>query len=193
MEVFFLIWHLAPNPSLKSVAVPFLLTFKGQFLPGIELFSTTKCIGPILDLPWVCLCYSTWERVPAWALDAQPGRWWQHRRVRMGSASSSWAWASLGRKTRFGGRQGNVENSSRFCKLSHRTWLMPLSLGKGRDYTAFCLGWQRPQTASPPQHMVWSVTICIHFCAIIFSGTCAGFKETEEYAGFLWIASKLKW
>lgn len=128
-----------------------------------------------------------------WALDAQPGQWWQHMRVRKGSASSSWAWAALERKAGFGGRQGNVENSSRSCKLSHRRWLIPLSLGKGRDDTAFCLGWQQRQTVSLPQHMVWSVTIYIHFYAIIFSGTCVGFKKRQKNMQVLWIASKLKW
>lgn len=185
MEVFFLIWHLAPNPSLSSVAVPFWLTFKGQFLPGMELFSTTKYIGAILGFQWVCLCCITWERVPALGAGCPAWPVMVAREGEDGEWSSPWVWASLRRKTGFGGKQGNVENSSGFCKLSHRTWLIPLSLGKGRDDTAFCLGWQQPHIASPPRQMVWSVTICVFLCNHLFRNMCRIQKKTEEYAGAL--------
>jgi len=54
--------------------MPFYLTFKGPFLPGILLFSATKYMGHVPDLHRVCLPCSTQEHVPARALAAQPGR-----------------------------------------------------------------------------------------------------------------------
>lgn len=71
----------SPKPfSLKCSSAP-PSDFKGQFPPGIELFSTTKYIGPIPDLPWVCLCYSIWEhvsalgRIPSLASDGSTWGW----------------------------------------------------------------------------------------------------------------------
>lgn len=50
------------------------------------------------------------------------------------------------------------------------------------------MGWRQPNTAPPPQHteqLLWSEASFIHFCAIVFSGTCVMQKETERCAGAL--------
>lgn len=76
-----------------------------------------------------------------------------------------------------------------------QTWFILLSLGEGGYYTTFCLGWQQPNLAASPQHTeqpLWSETIYIHFCAIVFSGTCAWCRKRQKNMQVLWIASKLK-
>lgn len=104
----FPVWHLVPNPSVLSVEMPFCLTFKGQFLPGIELFSATKYVGPVLDLHWVCLHCSTWEPSQGQRVDA------------------GMAWVFLGRKTGFAGTKGDMENSNHPVICPQRTLLRTL-------------------------------------------------------------------
>lgn len=58
-----------------------------------------------------------------------------------------------------------------------------LSLDRGGHYTAFCFGCQQPNIESSPQHTeqpLWSETIYIHFCAIVFSGTRAGYRGRQK-------------
>lgn len=136
MKIFFPIWHLAPNPSIWSVEMPFCLTFKGQFLPGIELFSATQSIGPVLDLYWVRPQCSSWEHF----LVPSAGQWWLHGRVSPGSVLTSQEWASLGGKDGFAG----------MAHLPYCTDIGVLILEGGEHDTiwiTFCLGWQQPTTA----------------------------------------------
>lgn len=109
----------SPNPfSLKcSSALPSDL-LKVNFYLVLNYFLPPSTLVP-------SLIYTGCAFAPAPESMSQPWAGWQHMRVRMGRASSSWAWASLGRKTGLGGRQGNVENG-----WHHRTRLIPLSLGK---------------------------------------------------------------
>lgn len=102
---FFPIWHLVQNPSVLSVEMLFCLTFKGQFLPGIELFSATKYVGPVLDLHRVCLRCSTWEPFQGQARDL------------------GMAWVILGRKAGFAGSKGDMEYSNPSCNLPQRALL----------------------------------------------------------------------
>lgn len=183
--------------------MPFCLTFKGQFLPGIELFSATKYLGPVLDLHEVCLHCSTWEitsQPPVW--DAQPSRWWLCARVRMGSVLSSQAWPSLVAKLGLQESRGTRSTPAGpvICLTGPtcntlQTWFILLSLGKGGHYTTFCLGWQQPNIASSPQHAeqpLWSETVYIHFCALAFSGACVWCRKRQKNMQVLWIASRLK-
>lgn len=166
--------------------MPFCLTFKGQFLPGIELFSATKYLGPVLDLHWLWLQCSTRERIPARGsgcparpvLTAWGWVWAVCPLPRHGLPLGFWAARAVWR----------MPASPVICPTGPtcKTWqvrFILLSLDKGRRYTAFCFGCQQPNIESSPQHTeqpLWSGTICIHFCAIIFSGTCAGCRGRQK-------------
>lgn len=107
------------------------------------------------------------------------------------------------RKAGFARIQRDMEYSSRSCNLPRRTHLqhvadmvhIALVCAKGDINTTFCLGWQQPNIASSPQHAeqpLWSETIYIHFCALVFSGTCVWCRKRQKNMQVLWIASKLK-
>lgn len=187
----FPIWHLVPNPSVLSVEMPFCLTFKGQFLPGIELLSATKSVGPILDLHQVCLRCSTWKPSQGQVLDL------------------GMAWVFLGRKTGFAGTKRDMENSYPSCNLSQRTLLGTLYKHRPKrtlyrhgsyrlvweagDMTqiwiTFCLGLAATKYSSHLhriQKSHQSETTEIHLCDHIFRMySCLMQKETEKYASAL--------
>lgn len=117
------------------------------------------------------LCYSTWECVPA--LGAGCPAW----PVMVAHEGGDGAWSSLGRK------QGNVENSSRSCKLSHR--LIPLCWQRERLHSVL-LG------MAATTHSIISTAygvVCHHLytflCNHLFRNMCRIQKESEEYAGAL--------